>query len=71
MPLAQTITGRHREVFWRPGCPCCSKLRREVNRRRVSATRRNIWDDAQAREIVRSANSGNETVPRRGSAREL
>lgn len=51
------------EVFWRPGCPYCSKLRRELNRRCVSATWRNIWDDAQAREIVRSANSGNETVP--------
>lgn len=51
------------EVFWRPGCPYCSRLRRELARRQVSATWRNIWDDPAARDIVRSLNSGNETVP--------
>ncbi len=51
------------EVFWRPGCPYCSVLRRQLERRQVPATWRNIWDDPAARETVRTANSGNETVP--------
>ncbi len=51
------------EVFWRPGCPFCSRLRRELTRRNVEATWHNIWDDGQARALVRSANAGNETVP--------
>jgi len=51
------------EVFWRPGCPYCSGLRRELARRQVPATWRNIWDDPAARDVVRSVNSGSETVP--------
>lgn len=55
--------GRTLEVFWRPGCPYCSHLRRELTRRQVPATWRNIWEDPDARDVVRSLNSGNETVP--------
>ena len=51
------------EVFWRPGCPHCSSLRRDLARRGIDATWRNIWQDDQARAQVRAANGGNETVP--------
>lgn len=51
------------EVYWRPGCPYCSSLRRDLSRRGINATWRNIWEDEQARLIVRRANAGNETVP--------
>jgi mycoredoxin len=51
------------EVFWRPGCPFCAALRTSLRLRRVRATWRNIHDDEEARDIVRAANGGNETVP--------
>lgn len=51
------------EVFWRPGCPFCTGLRGVLLDHEVTATWRNIWEDRQAREIVRSANRGNEIVP--------
>lgn len=51
------------EVFWRPGCPYCSGLRRQLQCRQVPAIWRNIWEDPTARETVRAANAGNETVP--------
>lgn len=51
------------EVFWRPGCPYCSSLRRDLDRRGVQAIWRNIWQDEQARAQVRAVNDGNETVP--------
>ncbi|GAA4963853.1 glutaredoxin domain-containing protein [Kineococcus glutinatus] len=51
------------EVFWRPGCPFCMKLRVDLKLRRVHARWRNIWEDPAAREFVRSVNGGDETVP--------
>lgn len=51
------------EVFWRPGCPYCSALRRDLARRGVRSRWRNIWDDEEAWRFVRGANAGNETVP--------
>ena len=57
-PAAVTV-----EVFWRPGCPYCASLRRDLARRGIDATWRNIWQDEQARSRVRKANGGNETVP--------
>lgn len=51
------------EIYWRPGCPYCSALRRQLKRRAVVASWRNIWQDEQAAEFVRSVNAGNETVP--------
>lgn len=60
---ARAVDSQPLEVFWRPGCPYCSRLRRELSRRQVSATWRNIWEDPAARELVRAANAGNETVP--------
>ncbi len=50
-------------MFWRPGCPYCSTLRRVLSRRQVPAIWRNIWTDESARSFVRSVNAGNETVP--------
>lgn len=51
------------EVFWRPGCPFCLKLRVGLRLRGVRATWRNIYSDPEAAEIVRAHNGGNETVP--------
>lgn len=51
------------EVFWRRGCVYCIALRRRLRRYDVPATWRNIQTDAEAREIVRAANDGDETVP--------
>lgn len=51
------------EVFWRPGCPYCTRLRGVLLVHGVEATWRNIWEDSQAGQIVRAANNGNETVP--------
>lgn len=51
------------EVFWRPGCPFCSKLRIELKARGVDARWRNIWEDPEALALVRAANHGDETVP--------
>jgi len=51
------------EVFWRPGCPFCTALRIDLTRRGIPAQWRNIWQDEDARGIVRELNNGNETVP--------
>ncbi len=51
------------EVFWRPGCPFCLKLRADLAARGVRAQWRNIWEDPEARAVVQAANHGNETVP--------
>lgn len=51
------------QVFWRPGCPFCSALRRDLARRAVPTVWTNIWHDDDARRFVRSVNRGNETVP--------
>lgn len=51
------------EVFWRQGCPFCLKLRVGLMLRGVRATWRNVWDDPEASEFVRSHAQGNETVP--------
>lgn len=50
-------------VYWRPGCPYCWKLRRDLRRADIEVTERNIWDDRHAAAFVRSVAGGNETVP--------
>jgi glutaredoxin-like protein len=50
-------------VYWRPGCPYCSMLKRSLSRAGVATREVNIWDDPAAAAIVRSAAGGNETVP--------
>ena len=50
-------------VYWRPGCPFCGKLFRQLERHGVEHRRVNIWDDDTAAAVVRSIARGNETVP--------
>ena len=50
-------------VYWRPGCPFCTMLRRSLQRAGVRTTEVNIWKDEAAAAIVRHAANGNETVP--------
>ncbi len=51
------------QVYWRPGCPYCRRLRRALTRRGIDAQWHNIWADDTARSFVRQANGGDETVP--------
>lgn len=51
------------EVYWRPGCGYCDRLFRALRSEGVQAKTRNIWEDPEARQFVRSHNRGNETVP--------
>jgi len=51
------------DVYWRPGCPFCSSLKRSLKRRKVPMRLHNIWEDPAAAAVVRDAARGNETVP--------
>ena len=51
------------EVLWRPGCPYCSRLRRDLARAGVVTVEHDIWADPAAAARVREATGGNETVP--------
>jgi mycoredoxin len=50
-------------VFWRPGCPFCGSLFRQLEREGLEHQRVNIWEDPEAAATVRSIARGNETVP--------
>jgi glutaredoxin-like protein len=50
-------------VYWRPGCPFCSSLFRQLDTAEVAYHRVNIWDDETGAAVVRSIARGNETVP--------
>jgi glutaredoxin len=50
-------------VYWRPGCPYCSRLLGVLEGADVRIQLHNIWQDDEAREFVRTHNRGNETVP--------
>ncbi|MFN8024243.1 MAG: glutaredoxin domain-containing protein [Acidimicrobiales bacterium] len=50
-------------VYWRPGCPFCGMLFRQLERHGIAHERINIWDDETAAATVRSIARGNETVP--------
>ena len=50
-------------VYWRPGCPFCGMLFRQLERAEISHERVNIWDEPDAAAVVRSIARGNETVP--------
>ncbi|MEO7369860.1 MAG: glutaredoxin domain-containing protein, partial [Ilumatobacteraceae bacterium] len=50
-------------VYWRPGCPFCSRLRAGLRRSGLEVREINIWDDPAAAAFVRSVAGGNETVP--------
>ena len=51
------------EFYWRPGCPFCSMLERDLAASGIPLSKRNIWDDPSAAAFVRSVADGNETVP--------
>lgn len=51
------------EFFWRPGCPFCMMLERDLDRAGIVVTRRNIWEEPEAAAVVRAVADGNETVP--------
>ena len=50
-------------VYWRPGCPYCSSLFRQLDQLGVQYRRVDIWSDPDAAAVVRSFARGNETVP--------
>jgi mycoredoxin len=49
-------------VLWRPGCGFCRVLFSGLERHGVAHTVRNIWEDDEARALLRSR-IGSETVP--------
>jgi len=51
------------DVYWRPRCFYCFRLRRALRRAGVTGQEHNIWEDRRAREFVRRHANGNETVP--------
>lgn len=50
-------------VYWRPGCPYCSRLLGDLDRIGLPLHKVNIWDDPAAAARVRAVAGGNETVP--------
>ena len=50
-------------VYWRPGCPYCSSLRRSLRKAGIVTTEVDIWQDPRGAEVVRRATGGDETVP--------
>jgi mycoredoxin len=57
------VTDRAITVYWRPGCPFCGSLFRQLEHAQVAHHRVNIWDDEVAAAVVRTIARGNETVP--------
>ena len=51
------------QVYWRPGCPYCARLRRGLRKLGIDTVEYNIWDDPADAAIVRRHANGNETVP--------
>ena len=61
--VAVTDSGDVVTFYWRPGCPFCILLRRDLRRAGIATNELNIWEDPQAAAAVRRIASGNETVP--------
>lgn len=51
------------ELYARPRCPYCFRLRRRLRRRGIEFREINIWKDPDASARVRAVAGGNETVP--------
>jgi glutaredoxin len=51
------------DFYWRPGCPFCMGLERNLNKLNLPLNKMNIWDDDAHAATVRSIADGNETVP--------
>ena len=60
-PTASSAAGV--TVYWRPGCPYCSGLRRRLRKLGVRTSEVNIWEYPDAAATVRRLTGGNETVP--------
>lgn len=50
-------------VYWRKGCPFCTRLRLVLGRRVRDVVWVDVWADPDASAYVRSVNDGNEVVP--------
>lgn len=50
-------------VYWRPGCPFCTRLREDLRVMGLPVREVNIWADPSTAARVRSLAGGNETVP--------
>ncbi len=50
-------------VYWRPGCPYCSRLLGDLDRIGLPVRKVDIWRDSRAAARVRAIADGNETVP--------
>jgi len=51
------------DYYWRPGCPFCMNLERNLEQWNLPLNKMNIWDDPEHAAKVRSVADGNETVP--------
>ncbi len=51
------------DLYWRPKCPDCLHLRRQLDKLGISTVEHNIWEDPSASAFVRKVANGNETVP--------
>lgn len=61
--MNESATNSEVRVYWRPGCPYCSRLRADLARIGLPTREINIWADPDAAAVVRSVANGNETVP--------
>ena len=51
------------DFYWRPGCPFCMNLERNLNKLDLPLNKKNIWESDGHAATVRSIADGNETVP--------
>ncbi len=51
------------DFYWRPGCGFSMMLERDLLKRGIPLNKRNIWEDPEAADFVKSVANGNETVP--------
>lgn len=61
--MSDTTSGSQVEFFWRPGCPFCMGLERDLNDANIAFEKFNIWENADHAAFVRSVAEGNEVVP--------
>ncbi len=50
-------------VYWRPGCPFCAALKLRLRLARIPFSAIDIWQNQDARDLVRSHNAGDDLVP--------
>lgn len=62
-PMSSETSAPVVTVYWRPGCPFCSRLFRGLDDSGIGYESVDIWQQPDAAEFVRSVARGNETVP--------